>query len=183
MENDALSAGSGKCQERRFGGGGSGVGYIDGGAEGGEVVKVCFKVLEIKREVEDIGVGIGGSLRGGCAGGGSEGGSGERGGTEGEHFAAALDDDFVEELCFEICHVVSSLGNAEGWSLCSCGGEDAGGAAGEEAALGDADRRRSVDDMVNLIDIAGEGDGVGCIRQDDGAGRQGGGGQSQRCFY
>ena len=53
------------------------------------------------------------------------------------------------------------------------GCEDAVRAVREEAALCDAYRGAAVDDVVDLIGRAGEGDGIGCGCRDDGAGVDG----------
>ena len=54
--------------------------------------------------------------------------------------------------------------------LCAGHREDAVGTCGEEAALGDADRGGTVDDVVNLVDGPVEADGVGGAGGDDGTG-------------
>lgn len=56
--------------------------------------------------------------------------------------------------------------------LVSGSGEDAVGAAGEEAALCDADRWRTVDDVQNLIDGASKADGGVCTGRNDRAWRR-----------
>src|SRR5271170_3600877 len=71
---------------------------VDGDAGDGEVVELCFEVLEVESEVEDVLIAGGGRL-GFCFGCTAEGERSKSGASHGEHLAAGIYDDFVELLC------------------------------------------------------------------------------------